>query len=86
MDLGHDIRRVKRRIPSQDPNASSLAAEASEGEPVLEGINIGGKYVVVYSKYDLSCALERQATTACAGYPSWAIFSLASRSMILRAW
>ncbi len=40
----------------------------SVGEAVLEGVQINGKYVIVYSKYDLSCALERQATTACAGY------------------
>jgi hypothetical protein len=27
-----------------------------------------GNYVVIYSKYDLSCALERQASAACLGY------------------
>lgn len=68
MQLGYDIRRVKRRIPAQGPNASSLDVRESVGEPILEGIKVDGKYVVVYSKYDLSCALERQATTACAGY------------------
>jgi hypothetical protein len=68
MELGHDIRRVKRRLPSEDPRASSLANEESVGEAILEGIQIDGKYIVVYSKYDLSCALERQATSACAGY------------------
>lgn len=68
MELGYDIRRVKRRIPDQGANASSLSTKESVGEPILEGIKIGGKYLVVYSKYDLSCALERQATTACAGY------------------
>lgn len=70
MRLGYDIRRVKRRIPAQGPNASSLEVRESVGEPILEGIKVDGKYVVVYSKYDLSCALERQATTACAGYQS----------------
>ena len=39
-----------------------------EGEPFLEGIQIKGRYCVIYSKYDLSCALERQASVACAGY------------------
>ncbi|WP_437185456.1 DUF4159 domain-containing protein [Planctomicrobium sp. SH668] len=68
LPLGYDIRKVQRRIPSDNPNSSSLAIEASIGEPILEGIKINGKYVVVYSKYDLSCALERQATAACAGY------------------
>ena len=40
----------------------------STGEPLFEGIQIDGKYVVVYSKYDISCALEQQQTVACAGY------------------
>jgi hypothetical protein len=70
LELGYDIRKVRRRIPSSNPNASSLAVEESIGAPVLEGIKVGKKYVVVYSKYDLSCALERQSTTACAGYPT----------------
>lgn len=70
MELGHDIRRVKRRLPSTDPRASSLASEETTGEAVLEGVLVDGKYIVVYSKYDLSCALERQATSACAGYPT----------------
>ncbi|WP_437206796.1 DUF4159 domain-containing protein [Planctomicrobium sp. SH664] len=68
MQAGYDIRRVHRRIPSSNPRTSGLSGEDSVGEPVLEGIQVNGRYVVVYSKYDLSCALERQATTACAGY------------------
>lgn len=70
LELGYDIRHVKRRMPSENPNASSLSVEESIGEPILEGIKIGDKYVVVYSKYDLSCALERQSTSACSGYPT----------------
>ena len=38
------------------------------GEPFLEGIEVGGRLVVVYSKYDISCALEQQSTAACRGY------------------
>lgn len=58
---GFDLAKVKRRSPG------SLVKE-SIVEPYLEGIEIDGRYVVVYSKYDISCALERQASTACAGY------------------
>lgn len=70
LKLGYDIRQVKRRIPVDRPGLTSLAVEESTGAPVLEGIQIDGKYVIVYSKYDLSCALERQSTSACAGYPT----------------
>ncbi len=64
---GFDVRKVKRRIPAPG-QSSALHAEESVGEPLFEGIEINGKYVVVYSKYDISCALERQQTVACAGY------------------
>jgi hypothetical protein len=65
--LGHDVRRVSRRIPTTT-QAGSLAVEESVGEPVLEGIKVNERYVVIYSKYDLSCALEQQNTQTCAGY------------------
>jgi hypothetical protein len=69
--VAHDIRQVKRRIPREGaPGAVVLAAEESVGEPVLEGLEIDGRYAIIYSKYDLSCALERQAQLACAGYPT----------------
>lgn len=67
--LAFDIRQVKRRIPGRDAQ-DALTLQESVGEPVLEGIEVDGRYVVVYSKYDLSCALERQATVSCAGYPT----------------
>ena len=65
--LGHDVRRVTRRIPTVQ-QSGSLSNEESVGEPILEGIQINGRYVVVYSKYDISCALEQQNTQTCAGY------------------
>ncbi len=69
-DLGYDIRQVRRRIPTEGRAASVLQGEATVGEPVLEGIEVNGRYVVIYSKYDISCALDKQATLACAGYVS----------------
>jgi len=68
--LGYDIRKVKRRLPLDSPDASSIDKRETIGEPILEGIQIDGKFVIVYSKYDISCALEQQATTACSGYSS----------------
>ena len=66
--IGFDIRRVKRRIPESGNPNDPLESTFKEGEPLLEGIEINGRYCVIYSKYDLSCALERQASVACAGY------------------
>jgi hypothetical protein len=66
--IGFDIRKVKRRIPQSGNLTDPIDPTLREGEPLLEGIQIKGRYCVIYSKYDISCALERQASVACAGY------------------
>jgi prenyltransferase beta subunit len=66
--IGFPIQRVKRRIPQSGNANDPLDSTFKEGEPYLEGIEVNGRYCVIYSKYDLSCALERQASVACAGY------------------
>ena len=66
--VGHELKKVRRRSFEVGDAKSTLEANIVEGEPFLEGIEIGGRYVVIYSKYDISCALERQASLACAGY------------------
>jgi len=40
----------------------------SEGEPVLEGVRLDDRWVVIYSKYDIGCALERHQGSDCRGY------------------
>jgi hypothetical protein len=37
-------------------------------EPFLEGIQVNNRFVIVYSKFDISCAMDRQAAVACSGY------------------
>ena len=68
--VAHDLRDVRRREPNGGEPGKTFKPATVVGEPVLEGIEIDGRYVVIYSKYDLSCALERQASAACAGYVS----------------
>lgn len=66
--VGYDLESVRRREPeTDDPNVAFNVVEQT-GEPFLEGIEIDGRYAVIYSKYDISCALERQASVACTGY------------------
>ena len=66
--IGHDLKTVKRREPDVDRANAAMAVSVRTVEPFLEGIEINGRWVVVYSKYDISCALERQASVACTGY------------------
>jgi hypothetical protein len=63
---GFDLQSVTRR----DPQRGDGRAEASlrKVEPELEGLKIGPRYAVVYSPYDLSCALENHESLECKGY------------------
>ena len=64
----NDLSKVERRVA--DSGAANRAIEVTDekSEPFLEGIELNGEFVVIYSKYDISCALERQANAACSGY------------------
>lgn len=68
--LGHHIPEATRRVPQIGGEGTTFEAVEQKGPPFLEGIEIDGRYPVIYSKYDISCALERQSTVACAGYIS----------------
>lgn len=64
---GFDISKVERKVPLVSGNGK-MQARTERGEPFLEGIIVDGRLAVIYSKYDISCALERQSTAACRGY------------------
>ncbi|MFN0052230.1 MAG: DUF4159 domain-containing protein, partial [Planctomycetales bacterium] len=64
---GHDLKTVKRREPDGASGDSVAQIAVRTVEPFLEGIEINGRYVVLYSKYDISCALERQTSVVCTG-------------------
>jgi len=66
--VGHDLKVVRRRESSETIAGQPLQTRIVEGEPLLEGVEVDGQYRVIYSKYDLSCALQRQASLGCPGY------------------
>ena len=66
--VAYDLSSVRRRGPAAAGDDGPLQTRELVGEPVLEGVEIDGRLAVVYSKYDISCALERQSTVACSGY------------------
>lgn len=65
---GFDLRRVTRRDPAATGDRGPLQANLREVEPVLEGVKIGERYGVIFSPFDLSCALENHASLDCQGY------------------
>jgi hypothetical protein len=46
----------------------SRAAGGGTGRPQLEGVRLGGRWAIIYSPYDIGCALERQQGLDCKGY------------------
>lgn len=66
--VGHEIREATRRRLVPGEATASMKAQMETTPPILEGIEIDGRLVVIYSKYDISCALEHQASLACDGY------------------
>jgi hypothetical protein len=51
-------------------------------EPLLEGIKVDGRWVVIYSKYDLGCALERHQSSDCLGYDHQSALRIGSAAVL----
>ena len=60
-----DEQNIKCRLKGTGPNEATLLRNVP---PMLEGIKIDNRWVVLYSKYDIGCALERHRSSDCIGY------------------
>jgi hypothetical protein len=58
------------------------AAGGATGAPQLEGVKLNGHWVVIYSKIDIGCALERQQGLDCKGYTHESALRIASNVVI----
>jgi hypothetical protein len=65
---GYDVRKVTLRDPQVRGTDDPLEARQRKTFPLLEALEIDGRVAVVFSPYDLSCALENQASLQCRGY------------------
>jgi hypothetical protein len=63
---GQEIKNVKRR--QRSPDGKSVEREFAEVKPALEGIKIDGRWVVIYSRNDIGCALEGKLASGCLGH------------------
>jgi hypothetical protein len=61
-----DDRNIRCRTRRADGRGANSQYRAMA--PALEGIKIGNRWVVMYSKYDIGCALEKYKSTDCVGY------------------
>ena len=62
------------------PSLSSSVSHASP--PALEGIKLNGRWVVVYSKYDIGCALENHQSSDCRGHDRASALRLAAAAVL----
>jgi hypothetical protein len=65
---GYDIRSVTRRDPEPNAVDQPLRAQLRKVEPLLEGIRLEDRYAVIFSPFDISCALEKHESLECHGY------------------
>ena len=65
---GYDLPTVTLRDPQARAGDDPLTARQVQIKPLLEGVQLNGRLVVVFSPYDLSCAMENAASLDCKGY------------------
>ena len=63
---GYDIRTVTLRERAERDGPRGLRKRQTA--PRLEGIKLGDRWAVIFSPFDLSCALEKQNSMECPGY------------------
>jgi hypothetical protein len=63
---GEAITTVKCR--REGPDGKRPEAEYRDVAPALEGVKFNGRWVVIYSRYDIGCALEKSRSTDCLGH------------------
>ncbi len=65
---GFDLRQVTRRDPQARAEQGRLDAVLRQVPPELEGIRFADRWGIVFSPYDISCALEQRDSLECRGY------------------
>jgi hypothetical protein len=57
-------------------------AEFRNMPPALEGIKLNNRWVVIYSRYDIGCALERHQSSDCLGYDHASALRIGSAAIL----
>jgi len=65
---GFELSQVTLNDPQLRREGEPLEARRVKVTPLLEGLQIDGRLAVIFSPYDISCALESSASLECKGY------------------
>ncbi|HEX3147226.1 MAG TPA: DUF4159 domain-containing protein [Gemmataceae bacterium] len=76
---GEAITKLRCRTEKAD---KSPEATFKDVPPMLEGIKIDGRWAVIYSRYDIGCALEKNKSSACKGYEPESAMKLATAALL----
>jgi hypothetical protein len=71
-DVGFDLRDCQY----------TKAAGGAKDLPQLEGIQLSGHWAIIYSKYDIGCALERNSGIECKGYTHESALKIAANIVV----
>lgn len=76
---GEAITRLRCRTEKAD---GSPEATFQDVPPMLRGIQVDGRWAVIYSRYDIGCALEKNKSSACKGYDPDSAMKLATAALL----
>lgn len=76
---GEAITRLRCRTAKADGSPEPTFKEVP---PMLEGIKVDGRWAVIYSRYDIGCALEKNKSSACKGYDPDSAMKLATAALL----
>ena len=76
---GMAITTVRCRTETADKAAEATYKDVP---PMLEGIKVDGRWAVIYSRYDIGCALEKNKSSACKGYDPDSAMKLATAALL----
>jgi hypothetical protein len=65
---GFDLKIVSRRDPLNRGANAPLSATVKKVPPELEGVRFDDRWGVIFSQFDISCALEKRDSLECRGY------------------
>jgi hypothetical protein len=77
---GTAVTSVRCRIEAVGETAQS--GQLRSMAPALEGIKLGNRWAVIYSKYDIGCALEKHQSTDCLGHDHESALKLGSAAVL----
>jgi hypothetical protein len=70
------------RCRTDTPTESGQGGEFRSVAPSLQGVKLGNRWVIIYSKYDIGCALEKHQSTDCLGHDHDSALKLGSAAVL----